>query len=1118
MIIKQSSATLALPFLMVDASDHVTGKTGLTPTVTLSKNGAAFGAPSGAVSEIGNGWYKIAPNASDSNTLGALMLHAEASGADKSDTVFEVKAVDLDDAVDLGLVNLDAAISSRLASSDKTGFALTSAYDPAKTAAQVGSAMTLTVAYDKAKTAAAPGDAMTLTSSERTNVGVAVRDTSNIDPAVGSLGAEVKAGIAGDPWSQILPGSYPANSAGSLIGNNLDAQVSTRLATSGYTAPPSANDNAIATRDINNQTPAANSLGAAVNTGAAGGDPWATLIPGSYGVGTAGRILGDNINATISSRLPTASYVVPPTVPDIAAGVRDVSNATPAAGSLGEDVKTGGADVWAKPLPGAYGAGSAGNILGNRLDVNVSTRLADSEYVPAPTAAAVAAATRDVNNLTPAADSLGAAINSAASAGDPWSTALPGAYAVGTAGKIIGDRLDVLVSSRLALANYVVPPTKEVIAIATRDVDNSSPVSGSMGDKINAAASAGDPWSTILPGSYGVGSAGKLLSDNLNATVSSRLAASAYTVAPDTGQIATAVRDVNNLSPAANSLGAAVNSAASAGDPWSTTLPGSYAAGTAGSIIGNQLDAAMSSRLAASNYVVPPTTLAIAEATRDVNNQTPAINSLGAAINSAASAGDPWSAQLPNPAYGTGTAGKLVSDNLNAQITSRLATADYVIPPNVSQIAVATRDVDNTNPLPGSMGDKINSAASAGDPWATLLPGSYGAGTAGDLIGNNIDAQISTRLATSAYAPAPSAQIVAESVRDIDNTAPATNSLGAAVNVSAAAGDPWTKALPGSYGTGTAGKILGTNLDASVSSRSTYTGTDTPGTTTLLTRVPSTLTITGGKVDVNDKTGFSLTAAYDKAKNAAQTGDAMTLTSGERTTLSSSIWQYLTSFLTTAGTIGRLIVDNLNAPVASRLASASYVAPDNAGIGAIKAKTDPLPYDPAGISNIPTPSTIAVAVRDVDNTNPATGSLGADAKTGAQVADPWAVNVPGSYPPGTAGNLVGANLDVRVGTRLAASAITLNGGAVTVGTNNDKSGYQLASNQIEGIADEILKRDWQLVSGEATYCVLNALRFLRNAWEVQSDGTLVVYKENGQIAWTASVSADPDAKPIVGVQ
>ncbi len=39
------------------------------------------------------------------------------------------------------------------------------------------------------------------------------------------------------------------------------------------------------------------------------------------------------------------------------------------------------------------------------------------------------------------------------------------------------------------------------------------------------------------------------------------------------------------------------------------------------------------------------------------------------------------------------------------------------------------------------------------------------------------------------------------------------------------------------------------------------------------------------------------------------------LTSGERTTLTAAIWAAATSGLTTAGTIGKLIVDNLNAAV-----------------------------------------------------------------------------------------------------------------------------------------------------------------------------------------------------------
>lgn len=93
-ILKQSSTAQPLMFLMVDSTDHVTGKTGLSPTVTLSKNGGAFASPSGAVTEVANGWYKVAGNATDTNTLGPLILHATGTAADPVDIVFDVVAVD----------------------------------------------------------------------------------------------------------------------------------------------------------------------------------------------------------------------------------------------------------------------------------------------------------------------------------------------------------------------------------------------------------------------------------------------------------------------------------------------------------------------------------------------------------------------------------------------------------------------------------------------------------------------------------------------------------------------------------------------------------------------------------------------------------------------------------------------------------------------------------------------------------------------------------------------------------------------------------------------------------------------------------------------------------------
>ena len=69
-------------FYMVDSTDHVTPKTGLTLTVRVSKNGAAFGAGGGSVVELETGWYAYTPSVGDINTLGPIGLKATATGAD----------------------------------------------------------------------------------------------------------------------------------------------------------------------------------------------------------------------------------------------------------------------------------------------------------------------------------------------------------------------------------------------------------------------------------------------------------------------------------------------------------------------------------------------------------------------------------------------------------------------------------------------------------------------------------------------------------------------------------------------------------------------------------------------------------------------------------------------------------------------------------------------------------------------------------------------------------------------------------------------------------------------------------------------------------------------------
>lgn len=95
-----------------------------------------------------------------------------------------------------------------------------------------------------------------------------------------------------------------------------------------------------------------------------------------------------------------------------------------------------------------------------------------------------------------------------------------------------------------------------------------------------------------------------------------------------------------------------------------------------------------------------------------------------------------------------------------------------------------------------------------------------------------------------------------------------------------------------------------------------------------------------------------------------------------------------------------------------------------------------------------------------------TGSTGAALNAAGSSGDPWTTSLPGAYGTGTAGYIIGTNLDALVSTRLASSSISLTGGAVTVGTNNDKTGYSLANNSVnansvsDAAAQEIANAVW----------------------------------------------------------
>lgn len=71
-------------------------------------------------------------------------------------------------------------------------------------------------------------------------------------------------------------------------------------------------------------------------------------------------------------------------------------------------------------------------------------------------------------------------------------------------------------------------------------VDHSG-TAGSTAEALAAAGSAGDPWATALPGLYSAGQAGKIVGDNLNATVGSRATQVSVDDLPTNAELATAL-------------------------------------------------------------------------------------------------------------------------------------------------------------------------------------------------------------------------------------------------------------------------------------------------------------------------------------------------------------------------------------------------------------------------------------------------------------------------------------------------------------------------------------------------------------------------------------------------
>lgn len=205
------------------------------------------------------------------------------------------------------------------------------------------------------------------------------------------------------------------------------------------------------------------------------------------------------------------------------------------------------------------------------------------------------------------------------------------------------------------------------------------------------------------------------------------------------------------------SMGELLNDAGAAGDPWSVDLPGSYTGLDAGAIL-SQININMTSALvnvAAVKVDTASVVVAVASLLTNLNTTDDKVDSIladtGTTLDNAIAAVKVETASIltyvdsiasvqtavDGLTANTAQASALITQTqVNAQVLSALDTQDIVQASEMASLSGA--DVWNamasTYDAAGTLGEALNNASAAGDPWNTDLPGAYTAGKAGLIL------------------------------------------------------------------------------------------------------------------------------------------------------------------------------------------------------------------------------------------------------------------------------------------------------------------------------------------------------------------------------------------------
>ncbi len=326
--LKQSTAVTIKLGPFVDDTDGKTAETGLTiaqSSIRLSKNGGDFAQSnnSAGATHDENGYYDVPLDATDTNTLGRLVVAVSISGAlpvwaefmvvpaNVYDSLFSSDRLQVD-VRELGDSSLGLTTQMKADVNAEADTAL-SDYDPPTNAEMVARTLPAADYFDPAADTVAN---VTTVSSVTGAVGSV---TGNVGGDVLGSVASVASGVVvttnNDKTGYALTAAYDAAKTAAQAGDAMDlvdapnataiAAIQSGLATVADIAAlndVSAAEVADAVWDeaLAGHT-SVGSAGAALSAAGSAGDPWATELPGAYGTGTAGKIIGDNLNAPVGT-------------------------------------------------------------------------------------------------------------------------------------------------------------------------------------------------------------------------------------------------------------------------------------------------------------------------------------------------------------------------------------------------------------------------------------------------------------------------------------------------------------------------------------------------------------------------------------------------------------------------------------------------------------------------------------------------------------------------------------------------------------------------------------------------------------------------------------------------